>query len=142
MSESNQVAVVAKSTTQQVATTPTRSLQSLAARMFANSGHKNSDPGPATSAEIATYHATIAKWAEREHAELVARLPADAIADARSMYKAYATPQLTAWVEQNGIGHNLHVHDFLARQWRHLASVEKELIAARAEIAALKRGRR
>ena len=141
MSESNQVAVVAKSTAQQVATTPSRSLQSLAARMFANSGHKDSEPGQATSTEVAQYHSTIAKWAEREHAELVAHLPADAIADARSMYKAYATPQLTAWIEQNGIGHNLHVHDFLARQWRHLKSVETELTAARAEIARL-RGRR
>ena len=138
---SQSVAVVAKSTTQQVATTPTRSLQSLAARMFPNSGHKDSDAGAATAAEIKEYHATIAKWAEREHAELVARLPADAIADARSMYKAFGTPQLTAWIEQNGIGHNLWVHDFLARQWRHLKSVETELTAARAEIARL-RGRR
>ena len=139
---SQSVAVVQSTPSQQVATAPTRTLQQVAAKMFPNSGHKDSDPGPATSTEVAQYHATIAKWAEREHAELVARLPADAIADARSMYKAYATPQLTAWIEQNGIGHNVWVHDFLARQWRHLASVEKELIAARAEIAALKRGRR
>ena len=141
MSESNQVAVVAKSTTQQVATAPTRTLQQVAAKMFPKSGHKGSEPGAATSTEVAQYHATIANWAEREHAELVARLPADAIADARSMYKAYATPQLTAWVEQNGIGHNLWVHDFLARHWRHLASVEKERDSLRKEIAAL-RGRR
>jgi hypothetical protein len=139
---SNEVAVVAKSTTQQVATQPTRSLQHLASRMFNRSNHADSDAAAATSTEIAAYHATIAKWAEREHAELVTRLPADAIADAHSMYKAFATPQLTAWIAQNGIGHNLWVHDFLARQWRHLTSVEKELVAARATIAALKSGRR
>jgi hypothetical protein len=122
---------------QQVVTAQPRNLQHDAAEKLFGGSSSKSVAAPADSATT-----VIAEWEKREHAELVARLPADAIADATKLMAAFKTPQLETWVRQNGLGHNVWVHDMLARIWRHIATVERERDALRKEIATLKLGRR
>ncbi len=140
MSDSHGNAVVTTSQPSRavVQSTPTRD---LASRLFNRSNHVGTEPAEkrvATKAEIAEYHATIAAHEAKERAELVARMKPEHIAAAESLFRAFKSPQLETWVRENGIGSNVWAHDFLGRVWLHLAKVEKEVLALRAENTALK----
>jgi len=128
---SNEIAVVPS---QQVATTPQRS---LASRMFPNSGHTDVEPvkvghplAQSVAAERADYEDTIARLAP-QHIKM-----------AQDTFARFGSEPLKKVVLERGWGSEPQTVGFVAQLGYHIAALEKHNLALEQEIASLKRNRR
>ena len=136
MSESNAVAVV-KSTTQQVAATPSRTLAQVAGAIFNKSNHVGSEPPKVqhplvqtAAAELADYHDTLKRLAP-QHIQM-----------AQQTFQRFGNDKVKQVVLERGWGSEPQTIGFVAQLGYHITDLEVKLDHANAEIARLRGGRR
>ena len=126
---SNEIATVSAPQTQQVTTQPTRSLQSLAVRLFDKSNHAESEVAAETPDQRVT------RQDAEDYKETLQRLAPEHVQAAQRLMATHGSEPLRKVVAERGLGSNVWVLDMAARL-QHLLDAKDR------EIAELKRGRR